>query len=83
MGLTYLAWKFCFNTLCKMTNNERQRFITISFQRISREEMMEIMERGLVEMRESGISHIESSIMKKEKQLVDRPWKQKKCEIFE
>jgi hypothetical protein len=34
-------------------------------------------------MRESGISHIESSIMKKEKQLVDRPWKQKKCEIFE
>jgi hypothetical protein len=56
-----------------MTNNERQRFITISFQRISREEMMEIMERGLVEMRESGISHIESSIMKKEKQLVDRP----------
>jgi hypothetical protein len=56
-----------------MTNNERQRFITISFQRISREEMMEIMEKGLVEMRESGISHVESSIMQNEKQLVDRP----------
>jgi hypothetical protein len=34
---------------------------------------MEIMEKGIVEMRESGSSHVESSIMHKEKQLVDRP----------
>jgi hypothetical protein len=30
-------------------------------------------ERGLVEMKESGISHVESSIMQKDKQLIDRP----------
>ncbi len=45
--------------------------------------MIEIMERGLVEMRESGISHVKSSIMQKGKQLVDNPWKNKKWEIFE
>jgi hypothetical protein len=43
-----------------------------SLQRISREEMIEIMERGLIEMRESGIGDVKSSIMQKEKQLVDR-----------
>jgi hypothetical protein len=37
-----------------MTNNERQRFITISFQRISKEKRMQFVERKLVKMRENS-----------------------------
>jgi hypothetical protein len=36
------------------TNNERQRFIIILFQRISREERMQFVERKLVKMKENS-----------------------------
>jgi hypothetical protein len=37
-----------------MTDNERQRFITISFQRISKEETMQFVERKHVKMKENS-----------------------------
>jgi hypothetical protein len=37
-----------------MTHNEIQRFITISFQRISKEETMQFVERKHVKMKENS-----------------------------
>jgi hypothetical protein len=37
-----------------MTNNERQKFITISFQRISREERMQFLKRKLIKIKENN-----------------------------
>jgi hypothetical protein len=37
-----------------MTDNEGQKLITISFQRISKEERMQILKRKLVKMRKNS-----------------------------
>jgi hypothetical protein len=58
-----------------VTNNERQRFITISFPKNSREERMQFVERKLVKMRENS-NLANSSIVQREKCLVGRPRKQ-------
>jgi len=45
-----------------MTDNERQRFITISFQRISKEKRMQFVEREHVKIKENN-NPTTSSIM--------------------
>jgi hypothetical protein len=54
-----------------MTNNEGRNFITISFQRISKEEKMQILKRELVKMRKNS-NHAKTSIVHNEKCLVGR-----------
>jgi hypothetical protein len=54
-----------------MTDNEGQKFITISFQRISKEERLQILKRELVKMRKNS-NHAKTSIVHNEKCLVGR-----------
>jgi hypothetical protein len=58
-----------------MTDNEGQKFITISFQRISKEERLQILKRELVKMRKNS-NHAKTSIVHNEKCLVGRLKKQ-------
>jgi len=58
-----------------MTDNEGQKFITISFQRISKEERLQILKRELVKMRKNR-NHAKTSIVHNEKCLVGRLKKQ-------
>jgi hypothetical protein len=57
-----------------VNDNERQRFITISFQRFSREKRMQFVEREFVKMRENS-NPTTSSIVHREKHPVGRPRK--------
>jgi hypothetical protein len=54
-----------------MTDNEGQNFITISLQRISNEERMQILKRELVKMKKNG-NRAKTSIVHSEKCRVGR-----------
>jgi hypothetical protein len=64
-----------------MTDNERQKKITTSFQRISKEERMQFVEREIIEMKENS-NPITSSIVQKEKRLVGKPKKQQNVRLL-
>jgi hypothetical protein len=64
-----------------MTNNERQRFITISFQTISRKERMQFVERKLVKIKENSNLAI-SSIVSREKHPIGRTRKQQNVKLL-
>jgi hypothetical protein len=64
-----------------MTDNERQKFITTSFQRISKEERTQFVERELIEMKENS-NLVASSIVQKEKRLVGKLKKQQNVRLL-
>jgi hypothetical protein len=64
-----------------MIDNEGQKFITISFQRISKEERMQILKQELVKMSKYN-NHAKTSIVHNEKCLVGRLRKQQNVRFW-